>query len=254
MSHQSEFRAALLDPGHAVPHGLTDGNGAPTQKRFDVYRNNVTVALIEALRTAFPVLRKLLGDANFDQLAPLYARAHPPSSPLMMHYGAEMPAFLDGMDQLRHLPYLSDVARLELALRRAYHAADAPVLAAETLGATAPEVLMASTLLLAPAIEVVPSKWPLFDIWQYNTATGAPKPRALAQSVLITRAEFDPLPHAISAADAAWIDATQAGATLDAAQSAATDIDPDYDLTPLLGLLLGQNGLAQITTPKDQDR
>ena len=49
MIDQSQLRAALLDPTQAVPAGLTDGAGMPTQKRFDVYRNNVTVALRDAM-------------------------------------------------------------------------------------------------------------------------------------------------------------------------------------------------------------
>ncbi|MEM6759906.1 MAG: DNA-binding domain-containing protein [Pseudomonadota bacterium] len=254
MPTQQEFRAALLDPGHAVPDGLIDGAGAPTVKRFNVYRNNVTVALIEALRAAFPVLRKLLGDANFDQLAPLYARAHPPTSPLMMHYGAEMPAFLAELAPLAHIPYLADVARLELALRRSYHAADAPALPANKLAEVPPDALMHATLHLAPAVQMIPSQWPLYDIWRYNTVDGAPKPQAVAQPVLITRAEFDPTPHALTAAQAAWIAATIDGAALHAAQEAAAAIDAEFDLTPLLGLLLAQGALTDITLPKDKDQ
>ncbi|MEM9872054.1 MAG: DNA-binding domain-containing protein [Pseudomonadota bacterium] len=248
---QSHFRAALLDPGAPVPGGLVDGAGTPTVKRFAVYRNNVTVALIEALRTAFPVLRKLLGDANFDQLAPLYARAHPPQSPLMMHYGQDMPAFLEGFAPLQHLAYLADVARLELALRRAYHAADATPLEAEVLAACPPEALMASTLGLAPAIQLIPSQWPLFDIWHYNTLADAPKPQAIAQPVLITRAAFDPEPHALTAAQHAWLAACLAGASLSQAQDQATALDPEFDLAPLLGLLLSHGALTSLTTPKD---
>ncbi|MEL7087593.1 MAG: DNA-binding domain-containing protein [Planctomycetota bacterium] len=248
---QTEFRAALLDPDAPVPDGLTDGNGTPTVKRFAVYRNNVTIALIEALRTAFPVLRKLLGDANFDQLAPLYARAHPPQSPLMMHYGQDMPAFLDGFAPLRHLGYLADVARLELALRQSYHAADAAALDPQALADCPPETLMQSTLVLAPAVGLVPSQWPLFDIWRFNTQADAPKPRAIAQPVLITRVGFDPEPHALTAAQAAWVTACHAGATLTAAQNAAAAHDPDFDLAPLLGLLLQHGALTTLTTPKD---
>ncbi|MEL7093086.1 MAG: DNA-binding domain-containing protein [Pseudomonadota bacterium] len=254
MPTQQEFRAALLDPDHAVPDGLIDGTGAPTVKRFNVYRNNVTVALIEALRTAFPVLRKLLGDANFDQLAPLYARAHPPKSPLMMHYGAELPGFLAGLEPLAHIPYLADVARLELGMRRSYHAADAPALAAERLAEVPPEALMHAVLQLAPAVQLIPSRWPLYDIWRYNTVNDAPKPQAVAQPVLITRVEFDPAPHALTPAQAAWIAAKQGGADLQQAQDAAAEIDPGFDLTPLLGLLLAQGALTDITLPKDQDR
>lgn len=250
--HEDAFRAALLDPAQPVPKGLLDGAGQPTQKRFDVYRNNVTVALIEALRAAFPVVRKLLGNANFDQLAPLYARAHPPKSPLMMHYGADMPPFLEGFAPLKHIGYLADVARLELAMRRAYHAADATPLEAARLAEVDPDTLMASTLGLAPAVQCVPSPWPLFDIWRFNMQDGAEKPRAQPQSVLITRADFDPLPHPLTAAETAWLSAIGTKATFSDAQDAAAALDPDFDLSPLLTVLL-QHGALTTLTPQRTD-
>ncbi|WP_415403655.1 putative DNA-binding domain-containing protein [Tateyamaria sp. SN3-11] len=248
---QSQFRAALLDPDHPVPPGLTNGSGQPTTKRFNVYRNNVTVALTEALRSAFPILAKLIGTENFDHLARLFARTHPPTSPLMMHYGVEMPTFLDGFAPLAHIGYLSDVARLELAMRRSYHAADATPFDATRLGSVAPEVLMASRLHLAPSVQLIPSAWPLYDIWRFNTVSGADKPRAIAQPVLITRAEFDPVPHGITPAQAAWISATMNDATLANAQDAASALAPDFDLSALLTLLIQHGGITDFTTPKD---
>ena len=125
MSGQDQFRAALLDPGLPVPQGLQDAQGRPAGKRFDVYRNNVVVGLIEALATAFPVIEKLLGAENFRVLAGAYVRAYPPRSALMMFYGDHLPAFLQGFEPVADLGYLPDVARLELAIRRCYHAADA---------------------------------------------------------------------------------------------------------------------------------
>ncbi|WP_223426031.1 HvfC/BufC N-terminal domain-containing protein [Tateyamaria pelophila] len=249
--NQSQLRAALLDPAQPSPAGLTDGQGKPTQKRFDVYRNNVTVALSDALRASFPVLRKLLGDENFDQLAPLFARSHPPSSPLMMYYGDAMPTFLKGFAPLAHIGYLSDIARLELGLRRAYHAADSEPLDPAVLESLAPEALQASTLTFAPAVQLITSDWPLFDIWRYNMVDGAPKPQAVAQSVLITRAAFDPSPHPLDPAQAAWITAIQGGKTIDAAHDAALAIAADFDLSPLLTVLLQNGALIRMTTPKD---
>ena len=249
--HQSQFRAALLDPDAPVPPGLQNGAGQPVTKRFDVYRNNVTVALTEALRTGFPVLSKLLGRQNFNRMARLFARAHPPTSPLMMHYGAEMPAFLQGFAPVSHIGYLPDIARLELALRRSYHAGDTPVFAASRLGDVAPGVLMASTLALADPVILIRSQWPLIDIWRFNTVDGAPNPRAIAQSALITRAEYDPTPHALGSADATWVQCIMRGDTLATAQDAASAIDRDFDLSPLLSLLIRHNAIADIATPKE---
>ncbi|MCY4501644.1 MAG: DNA-binding domain-containing protein, partial [Alphaproteobacteria bacterium] len=53
--YQSAFVEALLDPAKPVPAGLVRPDGLPAGRRFDIYRNNVVVALIEALGEAFPV-------------------------------------------------------------------------------------------------------------------------------------------------------------------------------------------------------
>ncbi|MEL6102273.1 MAG: DNA-binding domain-containing protein [Pseudomonadota bacterium] len=247
-SDQSTFRNALLDPSAPVPDGLNDGAGHPAGRRFSVYRNNVAVSLTEALETGFPVLRKLLGHETFKRLCAVFLRAHPPQSPLMMHYGQDMPAFLAGFDPLRDLGYLADVARLELGLRASYHAADSNAIDPARFGEFDEAALMAARLTLAPAVVHVPSPWPLHDIWAYNTIDSAPKPQAVAQSVLITRPEFDPQPHALDPAQNAWMGAITADETLGGAHDAALAIDPDFDLAPLLGLLLQTNAITDLKT------
>ena len=103
MSHpQDAFVSALFAPDAPVPEGLSDPEGRPAGKRFDVYRNNVAVSLTEALLTAFPVVAKLLGDANFRSVAGVYLRQHPPQSPLLMFYGEEMPGFLEAFPLHNH--------------------------------------------------------------------------------------------------------------------------------------------------------
>ncbi|MFW8593458.1 putative DNA-binding domain-containing protein [Cribrihabitans neustonicus] len=246
---QFQFARALMDPGAPVPQGLLDHRARPAGRRFDVYRNNVTVSLIEALHSAFPVIAKLLGKENMDGIARLYVRAHPPASPLMMFYGAEFPAFLEAMPQVAHLGYLGDVARLELALRRAYHAVDADPILPETLGALAPEELMAAAMAFAPAVQVLRSRWPVFSIWRYNTEDGAPKPQPGGADVLITRAEFDPAPAQLPPGGAACVEALMAGKSLGAAldRGAAADA-PGFDLGATLALLLQGGAITALNT------
>lgn len=247
---QDTFRAALLDPAHPVPPGLGDSAARPAGARFNVYRNNVAVSLTEALRTGFPIITKLLGQQNMDGLAGIYLRAHPPASPLMMHYGTGFPDFLAATPQLAHLGYLADIARLELALRQSYHAADAPPIDPAALADLPPEDLLHCTVTLAPALRLLRSDWPIYDIWRFNTEPGAPKPTPGAQNILITRPEFDPQPHLLPPGAATWIEAlgraVPIGEALDTAQQGA----PDFDLGASLTLLL-QGGALTSLTKKD---
>lgn len=240
---QAQFRAAMLDPNAAVPAGIVNPDGVPATKRFNVYRNNVAVSLSDALETAFPVVRKLVGDQFFRAMAGVYLRKHPPKTPLMMFYGDAMPQFLRRFEPATSVPYLPDIALIELGLRHAYHAADATPVSGDALAAIAPDALMGTRLELAPAVRIVTSDYPIHAIYRVNTQSNAPKPVMQAEAVLITRAGFDPEIHSINAAAAKAIGQLQNGQTLGEAIATADDT---LDLGAVLGLLLGQGAIAKI--------
>jgi putative DNA-binding protein len=238
---QSEFVAALLDPTADLPAGMIDPKGRPAAKRFDVYRNNVAASLSEALEIGFPVLAKLLGAQAFKQLALIYLRAHPPKSRAISQYGTELPAFLESFKPLEKLPYLADTARLELAMRASYHAADADPLNAEGLH---PEALMALTPRLAPATILIASRHPILSIWRFNTEPDAAKPQPRPETIMITRPGFDPAPHLLPPGGlvlARTLDGTTSlGTALEATLAAA----PQADIAGLLTLILSTAALT----------
>ncbi|WP_299403015.1 DNA-binding domain-containing protein [uncultured Roseobacter sp.] len=244
---QATFRGALLDAEKAVPEGLLDGSDTPAGARFSVYRNNVVVSLTEALRTAFPLIYKLLGAQTFDRLAAIYVRQHPPSSPLMMHYGQDLPEFLQSFQPLSHIGYLPDCAHLDIAMRRSYHARDAAPIDPSVFQ-TDPEELMSLRLALAPATIVLRSDWPLHDIWRLNFERGAPKPRATAQDVLVTRPEFDPAPHALQPGGADWLLHLQTGMAFGSAHEATITVVPSFDLSAALSQALQTGALTEFKT------
>ena len=53
-SYAAVFAPALLDPDRATPAAVAGPNGKAARKRYNVYRNNVTVSLINALAAVFP--------------------------------------------------------------------------------------------------------------------------------------------------------------------------------------------------------
>ncbi len=242
---QTVFCGALLDGARARPEGLSDAHGRDAGRRFDVYRNNVAVSLTEALGTGFPAIAKLLGDENFNNIAGVFLRQSPPQSPMMMHYGAGFPDFLRGFEPLAHLGYLGDVADLELALRRSYHAADATPISPDALAAIPPEDLGSVRFHFAPSVELISSPWPVHAIWAFNMQDG-PKPDAIAQDVIVLRPEFDPQPHALAPGDMACLVALRNGDTLGAAAERGTEAQESFDLGALLGLLLSGNALTSI--------
>ncbi len=135
--YATAFAAALLDPGQAVPAVVAGPRGKAATRRYGVYRNNVTVSLIDALAAVYPATRRITGPDFFRAMARLHVRATPPSSPLLFEYGRGFPAFIAGYEHARPMPWLADVARIERAWLDAYHAADAEPLAAESRRATA---------------------------------------------------------------------------------------------------------------------
>lgn len=235
---QTAFRTALMTPDAPRPEGLLDGHGGQAGRRFDVYRNNVAVSLTEALETAFPVIRKLVGTSNFKLLAGAFLRAHPPSSPLMMFYGVEMPGFLAAFEPTASMGYLPDIARLELAIRESYHAADAAPADAKRLH----EIGAESRLTLAPSLRLVESRWPIHAIWRFNMDSG-PKPAMAAEDVAVLRADLDPEPVLLPAGGGAILVALIEGMTLGDALEQAPE---GADLQALLATLIGGKAITEV--------
>lgn len=244
---QTQFTKALLNPEIRVPEGLIDHQGRPAGKRFDVYRNNVVMSLMEAMQTAFPVIHKLVGDAFFRAMAGVYVREYPPKTPMLMFYGGAFPAFLETFEPAQNLPYLPDVARLELARRSSYHAADADALDPNTLGTLAPDTLMSAKLTLAPSLRLMASSYPILDIWTMNMVEGAPKPEMKAQTVLLTRPALDVDMVEIDTAQYTFILNLKTMPLGDAFE-ATLEKDGTFDLTQALSLLMAHQLIINIET------
>lgn len=235
---QAAFVAAALDPAAPVPDGILGADGAPTTKRFNVYRNNIVVGLKDALAAGFPATQSLVGAEFFDAMAGVFVRAHPPGSPLMPTYGAGFPAFIDGFEPAATLPYLGDVARLEFALREAYHAADAPAIDADLL---ADPLVFTRRVSLAPPVRVISSAYPIHQI--HRAATGGPKPTGGGEDVLVTRPAYDPVMTAFPSGTAAILTALSDGLSLGAALDLAP---PALDVITFFAALLSGGALTSL--------
>lgn len=235
---QAAFITATLDPAAPVPRGISDGQGRATTKRFNVYRNNVVVGLKDALGAGFPAVKSLVGNAFFDAMAGAFVRAHPPKSPVMPLYGAGFSAFIAAFPPAASLPYLADVARLEWAMRCAYHAADAPAIAPNRL--TDPAAF-AARITLAPAVHIVCSPYPILEV--HSAAFGGTSPTGAAQDVMITRPQFDPVLQAFPKGTSAILTALNTGTPLGEALERAPHT---LDLTAFIGALMSGGAITHL--------
>ena len=163
------FSSGLLDPSRQTPHIVLPGQ----DRRYGVYRNNVTIGLVNALAANFPATRKLLGETYFDGFARDFVRAHPPASRLLFEYGDAFPEFIAAAGDLAHYPYLADVARLELLWLKAYHAPDCLPLTAEALARIDPDRLPDLRFRQHPAAQLFSSKFAAVSIFSANRGAAA---------------------------------------------------------------------------------
>src|SRR5215471_21428898 len=114
-SYAAAFAASLLDPGRATPFTVAGPAGRRVDKRYNVYRNNVTASLIDALAAVYPAVQRITGVDFFHAMARSHIRAKPPSSPLLFEYGRDFPSFIEQYEYAGSMPWLADTARIERA-------------------------------------------------------------------------------------------------------------------------------------------
>ena len=245
---QDQFAMALLDPSHPVPRGITTARGEADETRFAVYRNNVMVSLSKALAQRFPVTVRLVGENFFNGMARAFVRNSPPASPLMFAYGDGFPDFIQDFAPAAVLPYLPDVARLEAAWSRAYHAADAEPLDLDRLAMAGSTDLAIIRLDPHPAAALVGSPYAIGSIWQaHHGETVRIDTANTPEHVLVTRRAFDVAVFIIAAADAAFAEALFSGATLGEAGAATLVTHPDFDFGRCLVGLASLGAFAGIS-------
>ncbi len=244
---QKEFSEALLNAEHPVPEDMVDPKGRPAGKRFNVYRNNVVSSLSDALAEAYPVVQKLVGEKFFQAMAGVFVRQHPPQSPILFRFAPEFPDFLAAFPPVAKLAYLPDVARLEQARTRSYHAADANPIDGAALATLSPEQMTSAHLVLHPSLQIISSAFPILAIWQKNIDSPEIDIPPNGQDVLIARPHSQIELHQLPAGAAVFLGSLASGKSLGETIEACANI-PGFDLTENLGGLFEAQLLIKITT------
>jgi Putative DNA-binding domain len=231
-SFAASFFPALLDPRREIPIGITGAKGKAAVGRFNIYRNNVMVSLIDALAAVFPATERITGVEFFRAMARFHIRATPPTSPLLFEYGRDFPDFIERYEYARSVPWLADVARIERAWLDAYHAADMRTLSPKVLASIVPEFVSKAIFVPHPAVRIVRSGFPAVSIFAAGRS-GAPIDRVVAvapEDALITRPGLDVIVRHLPPGGAIFLARLISRATLGEAVTAAFEADASFDL------------------------
>jgi len=249
-SYAAAFAPALLDPSREPPSIVTGPNGKPAAKRYDVYRNNVTVSLIDALAAIYPAVQRITGIDFFRAMARFHVRATPPSSCLLFEYGRDFPSFIERYDYAQSLPWLADVARIERAWLDAYHAADAAPLSPIALSAVAPDRLAEIVFTAHPATRIVRSQFSGVTIFAANRGND-PMGRidaATPEDALVTRPDFEVVVRRLPPGGAVFLGCLMSGQSLGEAAANALEDSPGFDISSNIAGLIEAGAFAQLTT------
>jgi hypothetical protein len=152
---QAEFAAYLRDPEHnPAPAGIEE-------RRLAIYRRLFFGNLRNLMAKNFPVLRRMLDDAEWDRVIRELMVEHRATTPLFPQIGSEMLAFIAGpgehwladrpwMAELIHWEYLETLARLHAA-----EVAQPPQV---------PDHPGESSVLLNPTLQMARYHWPVQQI------------------------------------------------------------------------------------------
>jgi hypothetical protein len=254
---QAAFAAALLDPARPAPPGLIGPDGEDSARRFAVYRNNVSVALIDALRANFPATNRIVGADFFTAMARAYSVSEPPASPVLLDYGAGFPDFIGRFEPAASLPYLADVARIERAWTEAYHAPEASSLDPVLLSRIPSDQAAHLRFSIHPSVRIVRSRFPALTIWRMNIDDGEPAPVDLdrgGEETLVARPEADVEVRSIPPGGAEFIAALAEGHALVEAAEVALHAANCFDLAANLTAIFGAGVLAACHAAVAADR
>ena len=254
MSDQQIFADALLAADPVCPPGLRTWNQSDPGRRFGVYRNNVIVSLIDALADTYPVTQALVGEEFFRAMALLFVRAHPPRSRLLAFYGDGLAGFIQAFPPVAGIPYLADVARLEMLRVLAYHAADAtPLQAGELAQLLADETtLPTARFSLHPSVGILRSCYAVVSLWAAHQSAEASAPLEeidtdSPEAALVLRVGLDVEISRVPDSTAAFIMNLQRGVVFGPAVEQTLAADAAFDLAATLGLLIASGVITNVT-------
>lgn len=170
-------------PPQGAAEFLNPQGKAAGHERMSVYAEGYPVRIHEALKECYEAVFKVTGPETFWKLASAYAQKYPSSDYNLNRAGQQFPEFLEKSGLASQWPFLLDLARLDRAVREAFHAFDEPPQDLSKLQSLPVEDWEKARFVFQPSLRILKSEWPVVEIWNQ---------RRDARAVLLDPAERKP--------------------------------------------------------------
>lgn len=210
-SLQSTVQAALLQDMPLDDAYLRTANVA----QFDVYRVAYRARLRAALRDNFDTLPLVMGDDAFDALANAYIASQPSQHYSLRWFGHALCDFMAANEALVPHPAMTDLARMEWALRNAFDAAPAQPLRSAELAAVPATDWAGLTFILHPSVHLLSMGWAVGPVWHAlkSGQENMEPPAALDHALMVWRLGMNTQWKSLALMEAAFLQGLASGQT-----------------------------------------
>jgi hypothetical protein len=211
---QREFQDYLLRGDGAVEAQVLGTARVPIATRLGIYFSAYRSRLTEALATNYPVLAKLLGEADFAALAADYIAAHDSPFFSIRYYGDALAKFLATRADYAAAPVLAELAQWEWAMTAVFDAADVPPLGADDLSRIPPAQWAQLRFRWHPSVQRLSLWWNVPQLWRALSDDGEPPEMTLAAAPaqwLLWRENLMTYFRSLPKTESAMLDAARSG-------------------------------------------
>jgi len=150
-----EFQEWMYD-AITSPHWPEDTSRLVDPERIAIYRDMYPIRMYDAMAVDYPAIAQFLGEEKFHDLVTRYSEVHPSRSYTLNRLGDSFSEFL------KDDPFLSDLARFELAMTQVFDEEETPALGPEAIAAVGPD----SRLKMIAAFRLMAFDYPVADFFQ----------------------------------------------------------------------------------------
>jgi Putative DNA-binding domain len=135
-------------------------------ERLGVYVSGYPARVQEAVEESFPAVAHIIGHRATHGLIGRYLTVVTRHTYNLNDVGAKLPSFLRSDPLTDRFPFLPDLAVLEWAVARAFHAYDQPPLDPAPLAAWTEAQWQLAVLQFHPSVALVSASWPIRELWE----------------------------------------------------------------------------------------